>query len=52
MEIAGPEPSLVNNQLATVQGLVHAPWVNRNHEMVESFRADSIAMADAGRRAA
>ena len=52
VEIAGPEPSLVNNQLATVAGLVHAPWVNRKGDMVESFRADSIAMADGGRRAA
>jgi hypothetical protein len=52
VEIAGDEPSLVNNQLATVAGLVHAPWINRNHEMVESFRAESIAMADGGRRAA
>ena len=52
VEIAGAEPSLVNNQLATVAGLVHAPWVNKNDEMVEAFRAESIAMADGGRRAA
>ena len=52
VEVAGPEPSLVNNQVATVQGLVHAPWVNKQGELVEAFRADAVAMADGGRRAA
>jgi hypothetical protein len=52
VEVAGPEPSLVINQVATVNRLVHAPWVNKNSELVEAFRADSIAMADGGRRAA
>jgi hypothetical protein len=52
VEVAGAEPSLQINQIATVQSLVHAPWVNKNHEMVEAFRAESIAMADGGRRAA
>lgn len=52
VEVAGAEPSLAINQVATVNVLMHAPWVNKNHEMVESFRAESIAMADGGRRAA
>ena len=53
VEVAGPEPSLVVNGVAAVTGLVHAPWVNSKGELVESFRADSVVMADgSGRRAA
>jgi hypothetical protein len=49
VEIAGPEPVLTVNEVATVSGLAHAPWVNSKAELVESFRADSIVMADASK---
>jgi len=52
VEVAGPEPVLAVNQVATVVNLVHQPWVNNKHEMVESFRADSIVMADAAKNRA
>lgn len=52
VEIAGPAPELTVNELATVSGLVHAPWVNKKSELVESFRADSVVMAAGARRAA
>jgi len=52
VEVAGAEPSLVINQVATVAGLVHAPWVNKQGELVEAFRADSIVMVDGGARRA
>ena len=51
VELAGEEPVLKVNGIALVTGLVHAPWVNNAHELVESFRAEAIVMADGpGRR--
>jgi hypothetical protein len=40
------------DEVAAVQGLVFSPWVNRKHELVRSFRADSIAIDGAVRRPA
>lgn len=45
VEVAGPEPVLTVNGIATVKNLVHAPWVNQESKLVESFRAESITMA-------
>jgi hypothetical protein len=52
VEVAGDEPKLTIDELATVHGLLYAPWVNRNGEIVRVFRADSITMQAEGRRAA
>jgi hypothetical protein len=53
VEVAGEMPQLTIDEVASVQGLTFAPWVNNKKEIVRSFRADSIAMADAtGRRSA
>jgi hypothetical protein len=51
VEVAGPQPVLALDELAAVQGLVFAPWINQKGEMVRAFRADSIAQ-DGARRAA
>jgi hypothetical protein len=50
VEVAGPEPVLVLDDLAVVQGLVYTPWVNKKGEMVRAFRADAIGQE--ARRAA
>ena len=46
VEVAGDEPVLAVNEVAAVTELVHAPWINSKGEMVESFRARSIVVAD------
>ncbi len=52
VEVAGDEPKLTADELAVVNGLTFAPWVNRKHEIVRTFRADSITMQAESRRAA
>jgi hypothetical protein len=52
VEVAGDEPKLTLEELAQVNGLVFAPWVNRKGEMVRVFRADSITAHTEPRRAA
>jgi hypothetical protein len=48
--VAGEEPKLTLDELALVQGLVFAPWINKKGEIVRNFRADSITvLADARR---
>jgi hypothetical protein len=46
VEVAGDEPLLVLDEIAVVGCLVFDPWVNKQHELVRSFKADSIVMAD------
>ena len=48
-EVAGEEPKLTLDELALVQGLVFAPWVNKKNELVRAFRADAIAPMQPGR---
>ena len=50
-EVAGEEPKLTLDELALVQGLVFAPWVNKKGEIVRSFRAESITVLTDARRA-
>jgi hypothetical protein len=52
VEVAGDEPKLTADEFAVVTGLTFAPWVNRKHEIVRTFRADSITMQEAPRRTA
>ena len=48
VEVAGEEPKLTLDELALVQGLVFAPWINKKGEIVRNFRADSVTvLADA-----
>lgn len=50
VEVAGEEPKLTLDELALVQGLVFAPWINKKGEIVRNFRADAITvLADARR---
>ena len=50
VEVAGEEPRLTLDELALVQGLAFAPWVDKKGEIVRNFRADSITvLADARR---
>ena len=50
VEVAGEEPKLTLDELALVQGLVFAPWMNKKGEIVRNFRADSVTvLADARR---
>ena len=50
VEVAGEEPRLTLDELALVQGLVFAPWINKKGEIVRNFRADSVSvLADARR---
>ena len=51
VEVAGEEPKLTLDELALVQGLAFAPWVDKkNGEIVRNFRADSVTvLADARR---
>src|SRR6516165_5682171 len=51
VEVAGEEPRLTLDELALVQGLVFAPWVNKKGEIVRNFRADSITVLTDARRA-
>jgi hypothetical protein len=50
VEVAGEMPQLTGDEIVTVEGLMFAPWVNNKKEIVRSFRADSIVMADAPAR--
>ena len=51
VEVAGEEPKLTLDDLATVDGLVFAPWVNKKNELVRQFRADAISTPASGRSA-
>lgn len=51
VEVAGSQPVLALDELAAVQGLSFAPWVNQKGEMVRAFRADAIAQEGARRAA-
>jgi len=51
VEVAGEEPKLTLDDLARVDGLVFAPWVNKKNELVRQFRADAIAPLQPGRSA-
>jgi hypothetical protein len=50
VEVAGDQPQLSVDEIATVQGLTFAPWVSKQGEIMRAFRADSISMADASAR--
>jgi hypothetical protein len=52
VEVAGDEPQVTPNEVATITGLVFAPWVNRKGEIMRAFRAESVAQASGSRRAA
>jgi hypothetical protein len=52
VEVVGDEPKVTLDDLVQVHGLAFAPWVNREHKIVRSFRADQVsALATAGRAA-
>ena len=51
VEVAGEQPRLTLDEIARVDGLVFAPWVNKQHELVRQFRADAITTAVSGRAA-
>ena len=50
VEVAGEEPKLTLDELALVQGLAFAPWVNKKGEIVRNFRADSVTVLAEARR--
>lgn len=62
VEVAGEQPQLVIDELATVKNLTYQPWAAAEYDkskdrwvgkVMRAYRADSIVMADAsGRRAA
>ena len=52
VEVAGDEPKLTLDELALVQGLAFAPWVNKKGEIVRNFRADAITVLAEVRRPA
>jgi hypothetical protein len=52
VEVVGDEPKVTLDDLVQVHGLTFAPWVNREHKIVRSFRADAVTAPDASRRAA
>jgi hypothetical protein len=52
VEVAGDQPQLSVDEIATVQGLTFAPWVNKQGEIMRAFRADSVAIDGTARRAA
>ena len=53
VEIAGDEPRLILDEIATVQGLVFSPWVSQKGEIMRSFRAEAITQeSGSSRRAA
>ena len=53
VEVAGPEPQLILDEIATVQGLTFAPWVSKRGEIMRSFRAEAITQeSGSSRRAA
>lgn len=51
VEVAGDEPKLTLDEIARVDGLVFAPWVNKKSEMVRQFRADAVTAVASGRSA-
>jgi hypothetical protein len=52
VEVAGQEPQLTPNEVAIVQGLTYAPWVNNKKEIVRAFRAEAVTLAGNVRRPA
>lgn len=57
VEVAGPEPQLVIDELATVQNLTYVPWAATETfngqvrgKVMRSYRADSVVMADSPAR--
>jgi hypothetical protein len=53
VEVTGPEPELVLDEVATVSGLVFSPWVSKRGEIMRSFRAESVTQeSGSSRRAA
>jgi hypothetical protein len=59
VEVAGDQPQLVIDELATVKNLTYAPWaatemVNNQvrGKIMRAYRADSVVMADASSRRA
>lgn len=52
LEVAGQEPDLIPNEIATVQGLTYSPWVNNKKEIVRAFRAEVVALVGKGARTA
>jgi hypothetical protein len=53
VEVAGDVPELTTDDLVQVHDLVYAPWVNREHKIVRTFRAAQVTPADpAARKAA
>lgn len=42
VEVAGAEPALMLDEIATVQGLTFAPWVSNKGQIMRSFRAEAI----------
>ena len=59
VEVAGEQPNLMIDEIATVSGLTYAPWASVKFidgkpraEIMRAFRADSIALESANRRAA
>jgi hypothetical protein len=52
VDVAGDMPQLTVDEIATVAGLTFAPWVNKQGQIMRSFRADSVAHDAATRRAA
>ena len=53
VEVAGDEPKLTLDELATVHGLVYAPYVNKQtNQIVRAFRADSVAVLAEARKPA
>ena len=59
VEVAGDQPQLVVDELATVVNLVYAPWASiktvngqQKAEVMRAFRATAITQDASGRRAA
>lgn len=59
VEVAGDQPQLVIDELATVNGLTYQPWAAAENvngqwkgKIMRAYRADSIVMADASSRRA
>lgn len=52
VDVVGEMPELTVDEVATVQGLTFAPWVNQQHKIMRAFRADSVTIESSGRRAA
>ena len=50
VEVAGDEPKLTFDGYVQVHALVFAPWVNREHKIMRSFRAEQVTDVDAASR--